>query len=79
MTLLVVTVSRTAEWTVARRNLKETAGKVPARRQKSHARLSHPGDHPEGVAVNEAGRVELLQTVDFNLNFLNLYYNFWRF
>ncbi len=63
---MVGTVSRTARVSVARRNLKEAAGKLPARRTeiayeagatgRAGTLLTKPHNHPEGASVNAAGR-----------------------
>jgi hypothetical protein len=62
---MVGTISRTARVSVARRNLKEAEGKIPARRTEiaykaattgqADTYLIKPNNHPEGVEVDAAG------------------------
>src|SRR5512136_1088368 len=62
---MVGTISRTARVSGAIRNLKEAAGKIPARRTETAYEaattgqagtcLIKPNNHPEGVEVNAAG------------------------
>ena len=65
---MVGTISRTARVSVARRNLKEAASKIPARRTEIAYKaattgqagtcLIKPNIHPEGVEVDAAGKWE---------------------